>query len=380
MKNIFRIEIDTNRVLGLDILRALAIFFVVLGHGGHLLSEKWQRLNSYFIFDGVSIFFVLSGFLVGGLLIKQLEQKEFNKRALFNFWTRRWFRTLPNYFLILVVLCLLNFFFTPNFSIKSTFKYFIFSQNFFEPHPSNFFPEAWSLSVEEWFYLLLPICIGTFSIVFKVTHKKGVLTTIILVIILTTTVRYYRYSTGVIDGIKDWDLLFRKQVITRLDSLMFGVIGAYIQYYHLPLWLKHKHKLLLLGIFLFVLSRYLLPNITSINGLYSTVFSFSLIAIATLLILPYLSDLKTNKSVLYKPITYLSLISYSMYLLNLSILQHWILNKIPWNYLTTNNNITMAINYSLYWSVLILLSILLYKYFELPITKLRDRIKLQKQY
>jgi len=110
MINIFKIEIDPKRVFGLDILRALAIMFVVAGHGSTLLPPKIGNISNLFIFDGVSIFFVLSGFLIGGIFIKLIEENGIETSVLKNFWVRRWFRTLPNYFLILLTLCLLNFF------------------------------------------------------------------------------------------------------------------------------------------------------------------------------------------------------------------------------------------------------------------------------
>ncbi len=92
-----------NRIFGLDLMRAIAIIFVVMGHG--LMLEKantnfpWIRL-----INGVELFFVLSGFLIGGILIKTFNDKEnFGIKTIANFWVRRWFRTLPNYYLILII-------------------------------------------------------------------------------------------------------------------------------------------------------------------------------------------------------------------------------------------------------------------------------------
>ena len=63
IKDFLRIEINTKRIYGLDILRAMAILFVVVGHGKYLLPEKLRYIHRIVVFDGVSIFFVLSGFL-----------------------------------------------------------------------------------------------------------------------------------------------------------------------------------------------------------------------------------------------------------------------------------------------------------------------------
>ena len=104
MKKFLTIEISDKRIYGLDILRALAILFVVVGHGKFLLPTKLYFLHEAFVFDGVSIFFVLSGFLIGGILIKLLDKSQPAKELLVDFWIRRWFRTLPNYFLVLFIL------------------------------------------------------------------------------------------------------------------------------------------------------------------------------------------------------------------------------------------------------------------------------------
>ncbi len=374
MINIFKIEIDPKRVFGLDILRALAIMFVVAGHGSALLPPKIGNISNLFIFDGVSIFFVLSGFLIGGILIKLIEENGIEISVLKNFWVRRWFRTLPNYFLILLTLCLLNLFFNEGFTFRSVIRYFIFSQNLFWEH-TGFFPEAWSLSIEEWFYLIMPLLIGILTITLNKSYKKSVFLACIIIIVLVTLFRSFRFFQISINDINDWDVMYGKQVATRLDSLMFGVVGAYINYFHKSLWIKFKIQLLFTGILILLASKFLLPQFTAIGGIYSCVFSFTLISVGTLFLLPYLSELKTGNGLLYKPITYISLISYSMYLLNLSIVRRWVIGNIPWQEITDNIYIKVVLNYSIYWLLVIGLSILIYKYFEIPMTSLRERVK-----
>jgi hypothetical protein len=156
---------------------------------------------------------------------------------------------------------------------------------------------------------------------------------------------------------------------------MFGVIGAYINYYNHKSWIKYKNQLFLLGIVLFIISKFILRKFLAIDGIYFCVFSFSLISIATLFLLPYLSELKAGKGFLYKPISYLSLTSYSMYLLNLSIVQRWIIDNIPWKSFIDNGYVILVSKYGLYWVLVVGLSILIYKYFEIPMTSLRERLK-----
>jgi len=372
MKKFLTIEISNKRIFGLDILRAMAILFVVIGHGKSLLPSQLHFLHKLFVFDGVSIFFVLSGFLIGGILIKLLDNSKPTKELLIDFWIRRWFRTLPNYFLILFLLLVFSFIYNDIASIWNTKRYFVFAQNLFYQHP-KFFTEAWSLSIEEWFYLITPACIFLLIHVFKLQPKRSILIVAATILITVLLFRLFRYSHTQINSLNEWNLLFRKQVITRLDSLMYGVICAYIQYFANTTWLKYKKTLLILGVFIFVVIKILfLSNIISYTGFYNCVLSFSVTSIATALLLPYLSDLKTGSGTIHSGITMISLISYSMYLLNLSVVKLNIISKIPWADLIDNVYIIVFLKYGIYWALTIIGSILIYKYYEIPTTKLRD--------
>lgn len=207
MKNLLKISFNPKRIYGLDILRALAILPVVAGHGAALMPEKISKKIGFLFYDGVSIFFVLSGFLIGGILIKILEKGTFGSQQLFNFWIRRWFRTIPNYFLILTTLLLLNYLFVNNFNVWDYKLYFLFSQNLFSNHPS-FFPEAWSLSIEEWFYLLIPIIIYILLKLFKVSSKNSVIITAVFIIFCVTAFRCFKFNSLAIQNYHTWDLTF----------------------------------------------------------------------------------------------------------------------------------------------------------------------------
>ncbi|KIC94650.1 acyltransferase family protein [Flavihumibacter solisilvae] len=368
---IFRIEIDKDRIFGLDILRSLAILFVVVEHGKYLLPKKMRQINDLIVFDGVSIFFVLSGFLIGGILLRTLENRGMSVGVLMDFWIRRWFRTIPNYFLILTLLVTLQILFGSGFFSGSFYQYFYFSQCLISPHPA-FFPEAWSLCVEEWFYLVTPIAIFIVAFAANGKHRIGIASTAAFIIILVTFFRFYKFTIVPIENFHDWDKLFRKQVITRLDSLMFGVVGAYLNFYHRDLWLKRKHITFACGLSLMLATKYIFPMISSETGVYNTVFSFSLVSLSTLLVLPFLNSIKAGKGLIAKLFTYISLISYSMYLLNLSIVQYWIIGKIPWTFFISNSYLLVITKYLFYWISVLSLSILLYKYFEIKMTKCRD--------
>ena len=209
------------------------------GYVDRFMDQHIYKYIYYIVFDGVAMFFVLSGFLIGGILIKIINTQGINWKIILNFWKRRWFRILPNYFLILIVLLIIGYYYTDEFTLTDKYKYFIFTQNLVTEHP-KFFGEAWSLSIEEWFYLLIPIIIFLFFKVLSLSARKAVLFTAIGFLICVTLFRYYRYVTLDIDSLKAWDVILRKQVFTRFDSLMFGIIGAYMYFYHKLEWNKFK--------------------------------------------------------------------------------------------------------------------------------------------
>ncbi|HTF22191.1 MAG TPA: acyltransferase [Chryseolinea sp.] len=375
MKNVFELDVNPNRTYGLDILRAAAILFVVLEHSGNLLPPVANRITNLFVFDGVSIFFVLSGFLIGGILLRELHGP-IDKYSLLDFWMRRWLRTLPSYFLILLLLLAIQYFMGDEANLGLVWRYVLFSQNLISPHPA-FFPEAWSLSVEEWFYLIIPSTVFLLIYAFKLTPRKAMIWVAITVLVSVTYFRYQRFEWIVIAAEGDWDVLFRKQVFTRLDSLMYGVIAAHLKHYHQGIWMKHKVKLLIAGVAIFMVNKFVVPQFASFNSLYNCVFSFSIVSIGAVALLPFLDSVKQGAGAVYKGVTYISLVSYSMYLINLSLVQVLIIGKIPWSDIFSSRYVSVLCSFSLFWLLVIALSILMYKYFELPVIRLRDKLRIR---
>ncbi|MDR0969413.1 MAG: hypothetical protein LBM67_02595 [Lentimicrobiaceae bacterium] len=88
-----------------------------------------------------------------------------------------------------------------------------------------------------------------------------------------------------------------------------------------------------------------------------------------LLLLPKFDSIKTAPRLLTRIVTHISLISYSMYLINLALVAEVIRDHfLPYNVQTA------WIMYGVYWIVILIVSTLLYKYFENPILNLRDRV------
>ena len=137
-------------------MRATAILMVVIGHCVWIVPERDSFIHQLLVlsgFFGVEVFFVLSGFLIGKILYHLYLNSDFSLSTGFYFLKRIWFRTLPNYFLVLVLNLLIAT--IVGYAALSWWQYFFFWQNL---HTTMlpFFPESWSLSVEEFAYLTLP--------------------------------------------------------------------------------------------------------------------------------------------------------------------------------------------------------------------------------
>ncbi|MBK7029993.1 MAG: acyltransferase [Bacteroidales bacterium] len=365
----------TNRIYELDILRAFAILFVLYSHAFFLVIDHVnEKAYNILSLDGVTIFFVLSGFLIGGILLRTINQTDFNWNNLLEFWIRRWFRTLPNYFLMLILLTLITVFSASGIGNSIT-SYFFFLQNFASPHPA-FFPEAWSLTVEEWFYLLIPLGLYITLKISKNHRKTIVLAWIIFLILLVTGIRIYRALTLYIPDFETWDHLQRKIVITRLDSIMYGFLGAWVNFYFPVFWKAGKRNWLFLGLILLVFPMgvdfFLGKNLFFLNY-----FSLIMTSAGTLLMLPYLSEWKTGKGFIYRFLTFVSITSYSMYLVNFSLVQLRIIPSLtPVIVAITKNHLVIScIRYFLYWGLTFMLSYLLYRFYEKPFTSLRDHFR-----
>jgi len=236
-----------SRIFGLDLLRTCAIGCVVLVHSSFILAPSFPGFPWIPLPDGVDLFFVLSGFLIGGMLITRLEATGgLDASGLFDFIQRRWFRTLPNYFLFLGLNCVLVYLkWIPGSLNKYLLTFFVFFQNFYIPFDFLFW-ESWSLSVEEWFYLSFPLFCFLLFRIRKWKVSKMLLLLILGYLVLPLVYRIYSAAPG--STVEHWDLFVRKLVLTRLDSIGFGLLAAYLYYYRNAFWNKVRYVFFAIGL------------------------------------------------------------------------------------------------------------------------------------
>lgn len=365
---LFRLRPDLEkRVFGLDLMRALAIIFVVMTHGFMLdqadTGFPWVRLP-----DGVELFFVLSGFLIGTILIRTFHgEAPLTARTLWTFWIRRWFRTLPNYYLILLANIVIVYFgVIHEDASRISWRYFLFLQNFSQPL-TGFFWESWSLTIEEWFYLGFPLILAGLYLLLRRTRMARRHMFLIGVLIFLFTPFVLRATIAAHFHVDEFHLGIRinKVLIYRLDGIAFGLLAAYIKYLYPALWRRVANTAFLAGI---VLNYLVLYSDLPPNHVVSKVVLPSAQSFACFLLLPKFDSIRKAPPLITKAITHISLISYSMYLINLGLVAMVIRD----NFAPTGPRAAWAA-YLVYWLVVLAASTLLYKYFEKPMMDLRDR-------
>lgn len=367
--------LEKHRVFGLDLLRSTAIFLVVISHITYLLFPETEHfiLSSIRAFGavGVDLFFVLSGFLIGGILLVNIQAGKTKFSDLLLFWKRRWLRTIPNYFVVLLLNFVLLGFLNIQFPNK-TELYFVFLQNLTSSHP-DFFTEAWSLSVEEYAYLFLPFILYMVLSVFpKIDKKKAFLFVTIVTIISMSFIKLHYLQTTLIHSYQEWSATYRKVVIYRIDSIYMGFLLVYFYQNFNFFFILNKVKLFVFGILLFIgIHAYVfIGSIQPEANLSFYVFFYLQMLIVSLMCLfPYVLSLKAYGSIL-KVITYISRRSYAIYLVNYSIVLLTIQYFIDILECTLNQKIGLCF---VFIFLTIILSEILYRYVEQPILRYRNK-------
>jgi peptidoglycan/LPS O-acetylase OafA/YrhL len=231
------LEIDPRfthreRQPGLDLLRALAIIVVVVYHAA-LFGFKLPGRIDRFGWIGVDLFFVLSGYLIGGQLLAPLVRG--SKSSLGRFFARRVLRIMPAYFVVLAV-----YFSLPSWReypdmAQPLWKFLLSIQNI-ALHGGTAFSHAWSLAVEDQFYLALP-----FLLIFMSRWRRmAVLVPCLLVIggiVLRAFLAAQNLSVNGGVSFRGFQAWIYYPTWTRLDPLVFGVTLAAIEKFR-PHWWK----------------------------------------------------------------------------------------------------------------------------------------------
>ncbi len=218
---------------GLHFLRTIAICWVFIFHyqGGYFYDWFYSVIS--FGWTGVDLFFVLSGYLIAQQLFKEANAN--NRISVKRFYVKRFFRILPAYFFILFL-----YFCIPIFKEKPIlsplWKYLTFTQNIgLNPSETNAFTHAWSLCIEEQFYIVFPFIVLLLSY-FKA--QKKIFNIVGALFLFTCFIRLYLWENN-LDPIKYpngddgnfWITWMYYPTYSRLDGLLTGItIAAIFEY------------------------------------------------------------------------------------------------------------------------------------------------------
>src|SRR5947209_9845146 len=222
---------NRERQPGLDLLRALAIIVVVIYHAA-LFGFKVPGRVDRFGWIGVDLFFVLSGYLIGGQLLAPLaREKPIN---LGRFFARRVLRIMPAYFVILAIYFLLPSWREYPDMAQPLWKFLLSVQNIVL-HGGTAFSHAWSLAVEDQFYLCLP-----FILLFVNRWPRAAIIIPCVIVFGGIALRaFLAWQNLGEDGVsfRGFQAWIYYPSWTRLDPLVFGVVLAAIEKFR-PHWWK----------------------------------------------------------------------------------------------------------------------------------------------
>jgi peptidoglycan/LPS O-acetylase OafA/YrhL len=251
-----------HRSVGLDVLRAVAVLMVLICHSvpcpastsawGHSVC-LWLKQGGW---TGVDLFFVLSGFLVGGLLFK--EQRDTGTIKIGRFFLRRGFKIYPPFWIFLVFIISWEL----RQGLPVGFEDVLPELFFFQNYLPGVWGTNWSLGVEEHFYLLLPLALMLLAVSSRDAaqpfHRLPWVVGCIVLACLALRAWNARSQFSNYSHLTPTHL--------RIDGLFFGALLAYFHVYEHARFVtccrRFRWPLLAAGIAAF-LPAYFLPMATS---------------------------------------------------------------------------------------------------------------------
>lgn len=224
MRNYHAENLNSNRIIGLDVVRGIAILLVLFRHGDHV--NFIQQIG----WIGVDLFFVLSGFLVSGLLFR--EYKKTGELRIKRFLIRRSLKIFPSfYFFTFSAIALYYIFLDVEVDWNKLVPDLLYVQNYLPGYHGH----TWSLAVEEQFYIGFAVFIfAAFKL--KWLNRPGLMVTVLSSMIVTVVLLRLNAS---------WAETGFAQTHVRIDGILIGVLLSYgvcfmnlmeiIQKYALPI-------------------------------------------------------------------------------------------------------------------------------------------------
>jgi peptidoglycan/LPS O-acetylase OafA/YrhL len=252
MHRALALELLDNRYPSLHGLRVIAIISVVqfhvtwifAGEQGIRIDSEWTA-SSLTVFFGMDLFFILSGFLIGSILLRSIETQ--GTQNLKRFYIRRISRTFPSYYVVLTFLALTTGL-TASQKLHLPYEY-VYATNFMSLQRTDILMFwGWSLALEEQFYLTVPFL---FFVLYRLKGDRARIALLFAIWASALVIRLVIYYTR-----RPWSdlalyeaLYFRPH--TRFDTLVCGILLAFVHNKlgkQLDVWLARPRHRALLGL------------------------------------------------------------------------------------------------------------------------------------
>ena len=293
-----------------DGLRGVAVLMVLIGHSGFLERLPHAGMLEYARFS-VDSYFVLSGFLITGILLDSKGSENYFR----NFYARRAVRIWPLYYLVLFLVFVVETLFVPAMrptvaSIWPAFAFYVQNLIYHDAYPFGL-AATWSLAVEEQFYITWPLLIFLL--------KKRTLTIVLFsLFVVSLSLRLAFYFRGAESG------LVHQYTFSRLDAITFGSLAAlWLRSPSCTLvrWRTRSYQLLFVGTAGTLLARIVLHRNSSVVG-----YTFLGLLYTGLIGLLLVSDIRSSllgRSFSARWLRYMGRISYGIYLLHYPLFIFW---------------------------------------------------------
>lgn len=356
---------------GLDLLRAIAIVWVMLFHsflvGGLGESYSWLSRHGWM---GVDLFFVLSGFLIGTQVLAPLARG--GPLSFRDFYIRRAFRILPAFWVVLALYLAFPVLREAP-GLEPWWKFATFTLNLSIDYASNAtFSHAWSLCVEEHFYLVFPLLAWAMLRKPSVAKFAGLCVLLVVAgIALRSTTWLHDTALAANGGMqRNWfveDLYY--PTWARLDGLLAGVVLATFKVFRPQRWERvqaRANTVLLLGLGVMAVALWLFRQRT---GLLGNSIGWPVLSLGLALLVFAGAG---NRSVIARwrvpGVAWLAAISYSLYLVHKAVFH---LVETAWGPALEGRGV---LAFCVYGATALLAGAVLYYAVERPFLRLRERM------
>jgi peptidoglycan/LPS O-acetylase OafA/YrhL len=349
-----------KRVAALDLVRGLAAFSVAIPHYLVLAAVAPETAEAVSVL-GVEVFFVLSGFVLAPQILACVAGQRPGDLGVF--LVRRWMRTIPPYLVALIATSLV----ADTLTSADFVRYVFYVQNLVAQHNrQDYYPIAWSLSIEEWFYVTFPALLF-FSA--RWLRNSSTRFCVAMGCLFIVAVAAERLLFGNLDH---WGEDVRRVIVFRIDSIAYGFL-LYVLLRRIDIGRLHRVGMLRGAVLLFALAALIAFNgVMAIAGAASVAakelfpFCAAAFGMSAIFLFYTLGDAIEMRPPLAGIASFMGRISYSVYLFHLliAIAVH-----------SAVGGASILLQLAAYLVCVVAFTTIFFRYFEKPILAARPRYR-----